>query len=279
MKFKKSFKVVFAFLAGAVLIMAAENPPPLTAIISAFDEEVRLIDGRLQDKKVSSFLGLKFSQGKLKGRNVVLARTGVGKVNAAMTVAVLLDHFHPAEVIFTGIAGGINPDLQPGDVVIGEKVVQYDFGEYGTNGFRTNPTRNLADGKNPFFIQSDARLVTLARQAAVRTEFTAIATETKEHKVRCLTGVIASGDVFVSSPSRKNELRRQFQADAVEMEGAAIAQVCYQQRVPFIVIRSMSDNADERARIDVERFYQAAADNSAKLVMALVEMLNTSITQ
>ena len=280
MKFRKLFAVIFAIIIGAVSIIATESPPPLTAIIGAFGEEVGLIERKIQDKKDLVFLGINFSQGKLNGRNVVLARTGIGKINAAMVTAVLLDRFHPTEVIITGIAGGINPDLQPGDVVIGEKTVQYDFGEWGTNGFRSNPTCNPAHEKaNPFFVPSDARLVGLAQKASARAEFTAIALDNEKHKPRCITGIIASGDAFIASASKKNELRKQIQADAVEMEGAAVAQVCYQQGVPFIVIRSMSDNADATANMDLKRFYQTAAGNSAQLVITLVELLNTSGAQ
>lgn len=281
MKFRKLFTAVFTIVIGAVSIIATEtSTPPLTAIIGASREEIRLIERKIQDKKDHVFIGINFSQGKLNGRNVILAQTGVGKVNAAMTTAVLLDRFHPTEVIFTGIAGSINPTLQPGDVVIGEKTVQHDFGEWGMNGFRPNPTRNPVNEKtNPFFVPSDARLVGLAQKASARTEFTAIPLDNEKRKPRCITGIIASGDAFIAAPSKKNELHKQIQADAVEMEGAAVAQICYQQGVPFIVIRSMSDNADAKANMDLKRFYQTAAGNSAQLVITLVELLNTSGAQ
>lgn len=281
MKIKKIFTGILGVILGMVSIIAAEIPaPPLTAIIGAFGEDIRLIENKIQDKEVHLFIGIKFSRGKLNGRNVVLAQTGVGKVNAAMTTAVLLDRFHPAEVIFTGIAGGINPGLQPGDVVIAEKIVQYDFGKWEANGFKPDTAVNPLNGKpNPCFFPSDTRLIALARKASARVEFAAIELEKEKRKPRCITGIIASGDAFIAAPSKKNELQQQFQADAVEMEGAAIAQVCYQQGVPFIVIRSMSDNADAKANLDWKRFHQTAAGNSAQLVITLVELLNTSNAQ
>lgn len=280
MKFRKLFTATFTIIIGAVATIAAESPPPLTAIIGASGEEVRLIERKIQDKKDQVFIGINFSRGKLNGKNVVLARTGVGKINAAMVTAVLLDRFHPTEVIITGIAGAANPDLQPGDVVIGEKTVQYDFGEWGMNGFRPNPTRNPANEKtNPFFVPSDARLVGLAQKASARTEFTVIALNNEKRKPRCITGIIASGDAFIAAPAKKNELLQQFKADAVEMEGAAVAQVCHQQGVPFIVIRSISDNSDAKAAMDLKHFYQTAAGNSAQLVITLVELLNASGAQ
>jgi hypothetical protein len=127
--------------------------------------------------------------------------------------------------------------------------------------------------RNPVFIPSDPALVVLAERVASNTTFETLKAGGASRNPRTHTGTVASGDVFIASEDKKRFLAEEFGADAVEMEGAAVAQLCYQQEVPFIVIRSISDNADQNAELDLERFYQAAAENSAALTMALLREL------
>lgn len=251
------------------------RPSSCTAIIGAFGEEVRLIQERMKDRRKQTFMGVHFTSGTLNGRSIVLALTGVGKVNAAMTTTLLLDHFKPSEVIFTGIAGGLNPDLLPGDVIIARKTAQHDLGDFTTKGFSPKRVRNPMNGKyNPVFFFSDSTLVGFSQQAAVNADFVPVTTSMNERQPSVVTGVIVTGDIFVASEEKNNELRKRFSADAVEMEGAAVAQVCYQQGVPFVVLRSLSDKADQNARSDARRFYKTAARNSAELVFQLVGLLS-----
>jgi adenosylhomocysteine nucleosidase len=208
---------------------------------------------------------------------VVVAQTGIGKVNAAMTTALLLDHFHPAQVVFTGIAGALNPDLHPGDVVIGERLAQHDLGLLTAAGMTRQGVRNPVDGtENPVFFAADSALVQLAVSAGQQAASLPIPTGQGERLPAIRPGTIATGDVFVASSAGKQSLRDGLQADAVEMEGAAVAQICYQQRVPFVVVRSISDSADETAETDLQRFYRSAAANSARLVIDLVTRLAAS---
>ena len=257
------------------LFSFAHDKSACTAIIGAFDEEIRLLRKRMEDTGTHTVLGITFTTGILNGRSVVLAETGVGKVNAAMTTTLLLDHFKPEEVIFTGIAGGLNPDLLPGDVIIAEKVAQHDLGEFTTNGFVAKGFRNPVDGKrNPVFFPSDSTLVKLSQQAATNAEFAPVKTIKGERQPKSITGIIVTGDIFVASDKKKKELRKRFSADAVEMEGAAVAQICYQQGVPLVVVRSLSDTADRNAQAEVKMFYRTAARNSAELVFRLVGLLS-----
>jgi adenosylhomocysteine nucleosidase len=267
---------VLIFIVPLVLGLSSRGKygPGMTAILGAFDEEVAILHDNMIEKESHTFLGIPFTTGKLKGRNVVLVETGVGKVNSAMTVTLLIEHFRPAEVIFSGIAGGINPELSPGDLVIGEKSAQHDLVTVTRDSVQKFAPRNPVNNKrNPIFFQADNRLLNLAGRAAEHIDLEEINTARGMRIPKIIRGIIVTGDAFIASSVKKEQLRRDFQADAVEMEGAAVAQVCYQHRVPCLVIRSLSDNADENADLDLEKFYRIAAQNSAKLVIKMAELL------
>ena len=254
--------------------LAQEQPQATTAILGAFDIEVEILESALEAREQITILGIPFAVGTLRDRRVVVARTGIGKVNAAMTTALLLDHFHPSEVIFTGIAGGINPDLLPGDIVIGARTLQHDFVAVTPDSVTRMAPRNPVSGeRNPVYIPGDEKLRDLARIAGRHAALDSMVTSQGKRLPRVMEGVIATGDCFVASTAKKQELRDELRADAVEMEGAAVAQVCYQLGTPCIVIRSLSDNADESAAEDLERFYKVAARNSARMVMTMVRLL------
>ncbi len=270
---------ILVFSVCQSLLIAQEKTKPLTAIIGAFGPEVQTLENQISEKQSVSIQGLHFSSGKLNGRNVVIAKTGVGKVNAAMTATLLINHFNPNELIFTGISGGLNPELFPGDVVIGQTTVQHDYGRLLAGGFENHSTRNPIDGmRNPIFFPANKRLLKIAEESADKIELEKIKVGTKQHTPKIITGIISTGDCFVASSSGKEEIRKRVKADVVEMEGAAVSQVCFQLKVPCIVIRSVSDVADEEALVDIEKFYQIAAQNSAKLVVKIIEKLNLERT-
>ena len=256
---------------------AAEPPAaPLTCILAAFDDELTLLYRALAGPKEEVLLGIHFATGKLKGRNVIVCRSGIGKVNAAMVTALLVQHYRPNEVIFTGIAGGINPDLHPGDIVITAKTAQHDFGNVTTEGMEVRGTKSPVTWmRNPVFLEPDARLMALADAAAKGIKLADIETRGGKRQPRIIKGVVVTGDVFVASPSKKAELRKALGADAVEMEGAAVAQVCRDLRVPWLIVRSISDGADHNALQDVDSFTALAAQNAAQLTIEIVAQLAT----
>lgn len=263
--------VLAALLATMAMGGSQEKSQSVTGILGAFGEEGKIIKEAMSGKEIHQVMGIEFVSGRLEGRRVVLALTGVGKVNAAMTTTLLLDHFRPTEVIFTGIAGGLNPKLLPGDIVIAEKLAQHDYGTVTEQGFQKRSARNPIDGKrNPLFLPCDGRLVKLATGAAANTKFAAITIDGKAREPNIVEGIVVTGDVFVASREKVSSLIKEFGADAVDMEGAAVAQVCFQQKVPFLVVRSLSDKADDTAQVDVQQFYKIAAKNSASLVITLV---------
>jgi adenosylhomocysteine nucleosidase len=256
-----------------------EGSRPVTAVLGAFEREIIMLEDKLAEKQDQRIEGMKFASGKLNGKRIVVAWTGIGKVNAAMTTTLLIEHFRPNEVIFTGVAGGINPSLSPGDIVIAEKTAQHDSGTLWPDGFEHRGARNPFDGwRNPVFFPADERLLTLAQRAGGQVELETIKTSIGEREPRIVKGVVVTGDVFVASPQKCIELRNELGADAVEMEGAAVAQICYQQSVPCLVIRSISDKADEKAREDLGMFHTMAAKNSARLVVGIVELLASELS-
>jgi adenosylhomocysteine nucleosidase len=250
---------------------------PITGLLGAFGAEVELVKQTLKKPKTVVVDGVTFTTGRIGKQNVVVAETGIGKVNAAMTTALMLDHFRPKRVLFTGIAGGTNPGLQPGDIVIANRTAHHDYGSITDKNTPTRQTRNpITKEFNPAYFTADSMLLTLAENVSKQIKLEGIPLESggvSDRPVKVMTGTVVTGDVFVASPTKVSSLRSDFGADATEMEGAAIAQVCYQIQVPHLIIRSLSDRADAEAHIAYDKFYPTAARNSAKLVIAIVEAL------
>ncbi len=271
--FKCSHITVWVFLCftGVVLSSSCISSRSVVGIVGAMDEEINQILPEIKQKKVQQHLGLTFTKGKLEGKKVVVAKCGIGKVNTAMVLTMLIDRYNPDAILFTGIAGGVNSDLSPGDVIMGEGVTYHDMGYQYPTGFEDMPTTNPIDGtKNPLTFMSDSELLRSARQA---TEGLTLQTPDGQ-KAEILQGLIVSGDLFVADKDKKNWLARRYHADAVEMEGAAIGQICYQLGIPFLVIRSISDSADDAASIDFGQFIDQSAKNSAMLVKAIVREMD-----
>jgi adenosylhomocysteine nucleosidase len=249
---------------------------PVVAILGAMTVEVETLEQQLTDRKEQTVRGVRFVTGRLKGRTVVLAHSGMGEVNAARAAILLVEQFQPTHVLLTGIAGGVNPDLGPGDIVIGSRTSYYDYGELTPNGFRSLPTVNPLNGKpNPLFFPADAGLLAAAEKAAAELKLARVKTSKGERIPRVVTGVIVTGNMFVASTAKSEELRKDFEADATEMEGAAVAQICWQQRVPCLILRSLSDDASAKAEEDVRLFEKTAAQNSAFLVTGIIARLES----
>jgi adenosylhomocysteine nucleosidase len=227
------------------------------AIIGAMEEEVSILRDKMTDREEITIANSEFSTGKLNGVHVILLKSGIGKVNAAMSTAILLERFKPDYVINTGSAGGFLPSLNVGDVVISTEVCHHDvdvtaFGyEYGQ-----------VPGLPPAFL-ADEKLVQIAEKSAENIS-----------DIQVVKGLIATGDSFMNDPARVEFVRKQFnELYAVEMEAAAIAQVCYQFNTPFVIIRALSDIAGKESNVSFEQFLQTAALHSANLVMNMVENL------
>ena len=226
-------------------------------IIGAMDEEVKLLKEEISDKKNHSIAGSEFTEGKLGSVDVILLKSGIGKVNASMGTTLLNHHFQPDVVINTGSAGGFHQDLDVGDAVISEEVCHHDvdvtaFGyDYGQ-----------VPGMPPTY-KADSTLVEIAEKCA-----------DKITDIHVAKGLIATGDSFMSDPERVDFVRKKFEnLYAVEMEAAAIAQVCYQFQIPFVIIRALSDIAGKDSNTSFEQFLDKASHHSATLVKNMVHEL------
>lgn len=239
----------------------------VTAIIGAMETEVELLKAALQQRADTTIEGIHFYTGNLNDKAVVIARCGIGKVNAAIITTLLMEHFKPARLLFSGIAGSLNPSLQPGDVIIGSRVAYHDYGRKLPDSFETWATKNPYDfAYNPVYFPCDSLLLVLAKQAAHNVLLQPV--EGRSPTIQ--EGTIITGDILLSDGALGNQLRRRTNADAIEMEGAAVAQVCYQRQVPFLIIRSLSDNANHSAALDFNRYGKIAAANSAAIILRIL---------
>ena len=257
---------------------AQRTQPPLVAVM-AVPQELAPIVARIEAPLVQQFHGVVFTSGTVGDMSVVGVRSGVGKVNAAMAAMLLIERFAPAAIIFSGTAGAGDLSLRPGDVVIATAVGHHDFGAFTEKMFVRRPTRNPGSGElDPVLFPMDVRLVDAARRAAKATTLPRLAGREQEPAPAIQEGPIMTGDAFVASPTLRTDLRATFSARAVEMEGAAVAQVCARAGVPLLVIRSITDRADGEASGSYQKNVEGASRNAAELAFATVREFVTAGT-
>ncbi len=221
----------------------------MIGIIGALDVEIENINIQITEKKEFVISDVVYTQGKLGNTPVVTAMCGVGKVFAAMCAQTMIIKFGVQAVINTGIAGGLCDSMQMLDTVVATALVQHDM---DTTYF--DDPRGLLSGINMVEIECDEAL---AKKIC------------KNIDGNCIRGIIASGDCFVADREKKQDIKNTFGAVACEMEGAAIAQVCYVNKVPFCVIRTISDGAGEQ--MDYWSFRNLAAEEAAKVIINTIK--------
>ncbi len=227
------------------------------AIIGAMEEEVTILRDKIENRQETVIAGCEYSTGTISGVEVVLLKSGIGKVNAALSTAILLEKFKPDYVINTGSAGGFHPELNVGDAVISTEVRHHDVDVTVFN-YEYGQVPNL-----PAAFKADEKLVRLAEESAL---------EVTDMKI--VKGLIATGDSFMNDPVRVEFVRSKFpDLYAAEMEAAAVAQVCYQFDVPFVILRALSDIAGKESNVSFEQFLEKAAVNSTKLVLNFITKL------
>lgn len=228
-------------------------------IIGAMECEISALKPKLQNLEEIKHNKLQIYVGNFCENKIILVKSGIGKVNAALCTQFIIDKFNPDYIINTGIAGGIAENLEIGSIVIGEKLVQYDF-DVTALGYAKGYLCTGINPNEPTYFHSDETLVSTFEKSHNK--------NIKTHK-----GIIASGDSFISDSKRKKEIHTIFNATAVEMEGCAIAQVASTNKVPFIVIRAISDLADNNAAEN----YTLGEEEIAKVSSSAIEVLLKNI--
>lgn len=230
----------------------------MIGIIGAMDIEINGLKACMEQIEIETVSQIAFCKGTVKGVPCVIARSGVGKVNAAICAQIMAMKYEPKAIINTGVAGGIGQGVCVGDVVISSGLVQHDM-----------DTSALGDPKG--FI-SGIDLVTIPASKKMMNLVAEKAKHTYDGAVHI--GVIATGDQFIGGSEQLREIAHGFQAIACEMEGASIAQVCYINQIDFVAIRAISDNADEKANVSFEQFAAKAAEKSTQLLCQVLPELS-----
>lgn len=230
----------------------------MIGIIGAMEEEVEQLAARMEEMKETHKAQMVFKAGKLSGKDVVIVRSGIGKVNAAVCTQILADDFGVDCVINTGIAGSLKAEINIADIVISKDVLHHDMDATGFG---------YAPGQIPrmetLSFQADEKLIEAAKSVCARVL----------PNIGVHVGRVASGDQFVSSRDTKKRIAETFDGFCTEMEGAAIAQAAYLNQIPFLIIRAISDKADDSASMDYSEFEKQAIANSVRLILELTAQI------
>jgi adenosylhomocysteine nucleosidase len=227
----------------------------IIGIIGAMDEEVEILINEISLERKEVKANMQFNCGILWGHNAVVVRSGIGKVNAAVCTQILADDFNVDCIINVGIAGGIGENIYPGDIVIGDNLVQHDM-DTTAFGDKIGQIPRL----DTYDFKCDTQLVAKAKDACKYLKNSS-----------SYIGRIVTGDQFIANVEKIRWMHSEFNALACEMEGGSIAQVCYLNNIPFIVIRSISDNANNGAHMDYEKFKHIAVENSVTILKHMIE--------
>ena len=227
----------------------------MLGIIGAMDEEVARMKEQMEDAQVQTWAGMEFYRGRINGKEAVVVRSGIGKVNAAVCAQILADRYEVSAIVNTGIAGSLDGKIDIGDIVLSTDALQHDMD--ATNfGYPLGQIPRM----EVLSFQADRRLLELARTCCKEVN----------PDIHVYEGRVVSGDQFVSSQEKKEWLIRNFKGSCTEMEGAAIAQAAYLNGIPFLIIRAISDKADNSATMDYPAFEAQAIDHSVNLMLEMI---------
>ena len=226
-----------------------------TGIIGAMEEEVSSLIEALADERVSTIAGMVFHEGKLDGVNAVVVKCSVGKVNAAACAQILISVFGVDRIINTGVAGSLDADIDIGDIVVSTEAVQHDM-DVTALGF--------ARGEIPYGEASVFPADEDMRKSAVQ------AVQSVAPEIHVFEGRVCSGDQFIASHEQKENIISEFGGLCCEMEGAAIAQVCCLNGTPYVIIRAISDKADDSEEVSYIEFEKAAAERCAAITRYMI---------
>ena len=230
----------------------------MIGIIGAMEEEVAALKSEMADAKVTEFASMTFYKGTLCGKDTVVVRSGIGKVNAAICAQILVDKFGVDTLINTGVAGSLDADINIGDIVISTDAVQHDM-DVSMLGDPVGQIPRM----DTFSFPADEKLVKMAVEV----------NKEVNPDIQTFTGRVLSGDQFISGKEKKEYLVKTFDGKCAEMEGAAMAQTAYLNKVSYVIIRAISDKADNSATMDYPEFEKQAIAHSVALVKELLPMI------
>ena len=226
-------------------------------IIGAMESEVNGLKASVENAEIRKIASVEFCSGTLNGKEVVIAEAGVGKVNAAVTAQIMILEYGTEAVINAGVAGGLNATLKVGDIVVADKVAEHDM---DTTPFGDPP--GFITGLERVYMECDEGITQILKKTA------------EELGVHTIVGTIVSGDQFICRKEQREKLIGEFNADAAEMEGAAIGHVCAMNGVRFGVIRAMSDCANDDSIVDFPTFELKAASRSVEIIKRAVSKMD-----
>ena len=227
----------------------------MLGIIGAMDEEVAKIKEQMEGVQVQTWAAMDFYRGTLEGKEVVVVRSGIGKVNAAVCAQILADRYQVSGIVNTGIAGSLKAEIDIGDIVLSTDALQHDMD--ATNfGYPLGQIPRM----DVLSFPADEKLRALAKECCSRVN----------PDIHTYEGRVVSGDQFISDQAKKDWLIENFQGFCTEMEGAAIAQAAYLNGIPFLIIRAISDKADNSASVDYPTFEAKAIVHSVNLMLEMI---------
>ena len=229
----------------------------MIGIIGAMASEVDGLKAIMSDAKIKNVSTVDFYSGSINGTDVVVAQAGVGKVNAAVTAQTMILEYGVDMLINIGVAGGIADSLKIGDIVVASSLVEHDM---DTTAIGDEP--GFITGIDKVYMDTDKKVSDMILECA------------DDLKLNTLSGVIATGDIFVSTDQVRDRLRNQFNAVAAEMEGGAIGHVCTMNNIPFAVLRAMSDCANDDSKVDFPIFATEAAKKSIEIIKLFLKKVN-----
>lgn len=230
----------------------------MIGIIGAMEEEVKALADMMKDVETASVAGMVFRKGQLKGREAVVVRSGIGKVNAAVCTQILVDRYGVECVINTGVAGSLKNEINIGDIVISSDAVQHDMDATGF-GYAMGVIPRMPVS----VFAADRKLIDAAKEAC----------KEAVPEIGVFEGRVVSGDQFITDKAVKKRIVDTFDAYCTEMEGAAIAQAAYLNNIPYLVIRAISDKADDSASMDYSEFERRAIEHSVLLMERLIQKI------
>ena len=225
------------------------------AIMGAMPEEIEPIISKLENLKETKYAANTYYEGTYHGKELVVAYSKIGKVFATLTATSLIEKFGCDVLLFSGVAGAISPELNIGDLIIADGLIQHDLDITAFG----HPYGYVPEGE--VCILTDAALRDIAKEVA------------GAKGLKLVEGIIATGDQFVADPERKEWISKTFKADALEMEGAAVAVVCSSLEVPFFILRAISDSADMDASFNFDEFLESSAKISADFILSMVDKI------